>query len=124
MNLKQLSKQEKVKVRNAQIQAAGYAVICLGACWLVVFAVTGSVLRALMFIVGLLLISISSSQFNAITHRIKLITMSPYMQQFEEWLTSHEKSSVFIAGEDLEPGDMLYKADDGTFKKLKTKKPE
>ena len=110
--MKQLSTHEIKKVRSAKIQAAVYAAIGLGACWLVVFAVTGSILRALMFIVGLLLIIISITQFNAITHRIRLITMSPYMQKFEEWVSK-------TAAEDLKAGDAVYLDQEDKPRKIK-----
>ena len=86
--MKQLSKADKAKVRKAQLQGNLYAVICLGASWLVAFALTGSVLRSFMFIVALALIAISTGQYNAISHRIRLITMSPDMKTFEDWINS------------------------------------
>jgi len=116
--VKQLSKHDKAKVRKAQLQGNVYAVICLAASWLVAFALTGSVLRSFMFIVALALIVISTGQYHTISHRIRLITMSPDMQTFDDWIASG------TAGEDLRAGDAVHRAEDGTMKKINSEKPE
>lgn len=88
--MRRLSKQDLRKIRGVKIQAAFYAALCLASCWLVAFALTGSILRALMFAVALALIGISTGQYNALIHRIHILTMGKDMENFEQWLNEEK----------------------------------
>lgn len=88
--MRRLSKQDLRKIRNTKIQAAFYVLVCLASGWLVAFALTGSILRSLMFIVALALIGISTGQFNTLTHRVQLLTMGKDMENFEQWLNEEK----------------------------------
>jgi len=117
--VKKLSRQEKNKLRSLRIQAGFYALVFLGANWTAVYAITGSMLRAVMFMVAVALITISTRQFQQLMFKLHWFG-DDYFNQFEEWLRQRETVSM-KAGEDLKSGDVVYLAEDGTVKRADRK---